>query len=1063
MPRKAIIIGAGPAGLTAAYELLKRTDIVPIILEKSGDIGGISKTVNYKGNRIDIGGHRFFSKSDRVMEWWLNIMPIQPLEERQCTVTYHKKSRTIITEGSFPKLSENEQPDKVMLVRKRLSRIYFLRTLFSYPIQLSLDTLKKLGLSRTVRILTSYLKARLTPRKPEKSLEDFFINRFGEKLYKLFFKDYTEKVWGVPCVKISAEWGAQRIKGISIAKALAHAVKSLKPKTLSRKGDIAQKDTETSLIENFLYPKLGPGQLWEEVACQIQQMGGKVYLNQNVKHISMGEKSIQTVTTVDSDTGQAKIWEGDYFFSTMPVKELIGGMRGEVPDQVKEIAAGLQYRDFITVGVLLSQLLPPGEKEDGNRPRILPDTWVYIQEKDIKVGRLQIFNNWSPFMVKDASTVWIGMEYFCNTTDAFWNLSDTDIQASAINELEKMGLAKIDDVLDSTVLRVEKTYPAYFGTYDQFHVIRQFTEQFSNLFLIGRNGMHKYNNSDHSMLTAMVSVDNIIKEIPGKENIWAINTENEYHEEKTSTKDISTTPVGESPKPTTAPKSAEVEEKGSFKEYLTKNRLNKIYLCSAAIAVLLQLVVFKYFYPYASFIDGDSYIYLRMAFQNSDISTYPIGYAKFLRLFSVFSQSDTVLVAFQYLLLQASILWYLFTFFYFYNPSKSVRIMSLAFLVLNPAFFYISNYVSSDSLFISLSLIWFTLLLWIIHRPSTRLVILQGLIIFLAFTIRYNALFYPLITCLSFILSKQRVFVKLAGTGLGIFLIGCFMANTSSRYFELTGIHQFSPFSGWQIANNALYAYRYIDSSEVKPAPTRFRQLDMTVRAYFDTTRDLKKHPEETLLANTMYMWDSRSPLVHYMQDRFKKDSGSETLKNWATMGPLYADYGSYLIRKYPSTFIKYYLWPNALKYYAPPIEFLSLYNTGRDTVYPIAQMWFGYKTTKLKSRVQDFNVRMLNFYPILTGVLNVVFICSILAFIFLQGYKQHPRLWKGLLLVGGFWLVNFGFSVFASPIALRFQLFPIVIYISYASLLIEFLIISARQPELEGKIQVQNNFTMVG
>lgn len=533
MKKKAIIIGAGPAGLTAAYELLKRSDVIPVILEKSGDIGGISKTVNYKGNRIDIGGHRFFSKSDRVMNWWLNIMPPQQTDDTYTTITYQRNHRTIKQEETHPR-GNGMDKTKMMLIRKRLSRIYFLRKFFTYPIQLSIDTLQKLGLLRTLGILVSYTKAQLFKRKPEKSLEDFLINRFGVKLYHLFFKDYTEKVWGVPCNEISAEWGAQRIKGVSISKAIQHAAKMIVQK---KKGnDISQKGTETSLIEQFLYPALGPGQLWEEVARQIKVMGGEILMHQNVKEIKTEDNKVMSVITEDSLTSEVTEYTGDYFFSTMPVQELIAGMNGKVPQDVKEVAAGLQYRDFITVGVLLKRLTPPDKKSENNN--ILPDTWIYIQEKDVKVGRLQIFNNWSPYMVKDPDTVWIGMEYFCNTTDEFWKLSDAEIQRIGISELEKMGLAKVEDVLDSTVLRMEKTYPAYFGTYNQFDIVRNFVDQFENLFLVGRNGMHKYNNSDHSMLTAMVSVDNISEGVTSKVNIWSINTEQEYHEQKNNEQPI---------------------------------------------------------------------------------------------------------------------------------------------------------------------------------------------------------------------------------------------------------------------------------------------------------------------------------------------------------------------------------------------------------------------------------------------------------------------------------------------------------------------------------------------
>lgn len=517
MAKQAIIIGAGPAGLTAAWELLTKTDIKPVILEKSGDTGGISKTVNYKGNRMDIGGHRFFSKSDRVMNWWLKMMPVETPDDKDITISYQRKQRTVSGVAETP-----VNKDNVMLIRKRLSRIYFLRKFFNYPLQLSFDTLKKIGLANTVRILFSYVKARLLPRKPERSLEDFYINRFGLQLYKLFFKDYTEKVWGVPCKNISAEWGAQRIKGVSISKAVHHAAKTISKKR-SRLSDLAQKDTETSLIEQFLYPKYGPGQLWEEVARQIVQKGGVIIHHQQVKEISGHPKKITGVSAVNTLTNQLTQYEGDYFFSTMPVQELIAGM-DNVPAEVMEIAAGLQYRDFITVGVLL--------KKFTTAPQTLPDTWIYIQEKNVKVGRLQIFNNWSPFMVKDPKTIWVGMEYFCNTTDEFWNLPDATIQQIAVKELENMGLIRAVDVLDSTVQRMEKTYPAYFGTYNHFEVIKDYVDQFDNLFLIGRNGMHKYNNADHSMLTAMVAVDNIYAGITDKENIWAVNTEMEYHEEK---------------------------------------------------------------------------------------------------------------------------------------------------------------------------------------------------------------------------------------------------------------------------------------------------------------------------------------------------------------------------------------------------------------------------------------------------------------------------------------------------------------------------------------------------
>ncbi len=533
MTKKAIIIGAGPAGLTAAYELLKRTDIVPIVLEKSGDIGGISKTINYKGNRMDMGPHRFFSKSDRVMDWWLKMMPLSGKEGENVHINYQNKSRNINTNlGNTENNQRGQQDfDNVMLVIRRLTRIYFLKKFFTYPIQLSLDTLRTLGFTRTLRILISFSWIRVFPRKPEISLEDFVINKFGMELYLLFFKDYTEKVWGVPCHEISAEWGAQRIKGVSLRKAITYSVQSLVKK---KGGDIGQKDIETSLIDQFLYPKHGAGSLWKEVARQVEEMGGKIYNHQDVSAIYTHEGSISSVVTVNSQTGVTGTWEGDYFFSTMPVQELIEGMGSIVPQEVKVVAAGLQYRDFINVGILLRQLSAPVKGSDLRETLELKDNWIYIQERDVKVGRLMIYNNWGGGMVRDSNTTWIGMEYFCNKTDEFWAESDETIQKIAVRELVSMGLAQTEDILDITVIRMEKTYPAYFGTYNEFEKVRRYTDQYANLFLVGRNGMHKYNNADHSMLTAMVAVDNIAAGTTTKANLWAINTEQEYHEEKAS-------------------------------------------------------------------------------------------------------------------------------------------------------------------------------------------------------------------------------------------------------------------------------------------------------------------------------------------------------------------------------------------------------------------------------------------------------------------------------------------------------------------------------------------------
>jgi protoporphyrinogen oxidase len=555
MAKRAIIIGAGPAGLTAALELLRRTDIQPIVLEASNEIGGISRTIRYKGNRMDIGGHRFFSKSDRVMQWWIDLMPPEvgngaPAPE----ISYQGKRRVIAVpahlaeepvlrgigpivkadagdaEPDLPQVALVEaaaapDPDLVMLIRPRKSRIYYLRKFFDYPITVTATTLGNLGVMRTLRVGMSYLRSRVSQIRPEKSLEDFLINRFGRELYLTFFKSYTEKVWGMECDEISAEWGAQRIKGLSLMAAVKHFLnKSLGGG--SAKEDVSQKGTDTSLIERFMYPKFGPGQLWEHVAGLVQKQGGEVLTGWKVDAIHCDGERILSVDAVN-EAGERRNFAGDYFFSTMPMRELIRAIDAPVPENVREVSEGLQYRDFITVGLLVDRLKV--QEADGG---LLRDTWIYVQEPDVLLGRLQIFNNWSPHLVSDTSKVWIGLEYFCYDTDDLWKMPDEDLKQFAIAEIAKIGIVNAEDVRDGHVVRVPKTYPAYFGTYDRFDELREFTDRFENLFLVGRNGMHKYNNQDHSMLTAMAVVDGITAGRVDKAALWGINTEQEYHEEK---------------------------------------------------------------------------------------------------------------------------------------------------------------------------------------------------------------------------------------------------------------------------------------------------------------------------------------------------------------------------------------------------------------------------------------------------------------------------------------------------------------------------------------------------
>jgi protoporphyrinogen oxidase len=525
-PKIAVIAGAGPAGLTAALELLRRSDVMPIVFEADSQVGGISKTVCYRGNRMDLGGHRFFSKSDWVMRWWQDILPVAldgVATKDRIRINYQGQTR------DFQPEHKNPPPDgNVMLVRERLSRIFYRRRFFDYPLKLSPSMIANMGLLETARIALSYGHAQVNARTPEVTLEDFFVNRFGQRLYRTFFEDYTEKVWGVPCREISAEWGAQRIKGLSVTKALMHALKT----PFRSVKDTAQRGTETSLIERFLYPRLGPGQMWEEVARRVAALGGQIHLQHRVVGLQRTDTEITAVDVRDETTGSVRRLPCSHFVSTMPVRELVSLLQ-PTDEHVVRIADRLPYRDFMTAGLLVRKMRTTTRRADRNAPRngMPPDNWIYIQEPDVKIGRLQVFNNWSPFMVADPGTIWLGLEYFCRDGDELWSMDNGRFLEFAAAELEKIGLLDRRDVVDGTVVRVPKAYPAYFGEYRDFGQVRRYLDQFLNLYPVGRNGMHRYNNQDHSMLAANSAVETIIDSGAGKSKIWAVNAEDSYHEQ----------------------------------------------------------------------------------------------------------------------------------------------------------------------------------------------------------------------------------------------------------------------------------------------------------------------------------------------------------------------------------------------------------------------------------------------------------------------------------------------------------------------------------------------------
>jgi len=510
MDKHVVIIGAGPAGLTAGLELIKKGYSVTV-LEATDAIGGISKTVRHHDQRIDIGGHRFFSKDERVMAWWNAILPCQGAPAKDDRVL-GREARTV------PGGPDPETADGVFLIRHRVSRIYYRGKFFDYPVSFKPRTFLNMGFGTSMKAGFSYL-ASCVHKLPEDSLENFYINRFGRQLYSMFFEGYTEKVWGRPPGEISADWGAQRVKGVSVAALLKNVLRKLLPG--------GNKAVETSLIEEFYYPKFGPGQLWETVAKRFAELGGRLETGKEVVRFRREGERVTAALCADGSE-----YSGDAFFSTMPLNQLVPALGG-APESVSAIAAGLPYRDFVTVGLLVDRLRLPNETAIPTLGNIVPDCWIYVQDTGVRLGRIQIFNNWSPYMLADpAHTVWIGLEYFCREGDEFWSMSEEDCVRLGVAELKKIGVIGEDTaILDSCRERVKKAYPAYFDTYDRIDELTDWLSGFENLYCLGRNGQHRYNNMDHSMVTAFTAVD-CLEGRASRGDLWNVNTEKEYHEEK---------------------------------------------------------------------------------------------------------------------------------------------------------------------------------------------------------------------------------------------------------------------------------------------------------------------------------------------------------------------------------------------------------------------------------------------------------------------------------------------------------------------------------------------------
>lgn len=513
--KNVVIIGAGPAGLTAAYEILKQSkDYKVTIIEKENQVGGISKTISLSSRYlVDTGIHRFFSKDDRVNQIWQELLPIQSKPAYDDIILNRDKKFPI--DGSNP---ENEA--KSMLLKDRVTRILYNKKFFDYPVTLNWNTLKNLGFKKTQKIMLSYIKT-IIHKEKETSLENFYINRFGKELYETFFKNYTEKVWGISPANMSAEWGAQRVKGISIFEII---------KDIFKKKMKLKNNKHTSLIEQFYYPKLGAGQMWQVMAEEVEKLGGEFIFNNQVEEFSIDNVNIKSIELKDN-----KEINTDIVISSIPIKELVEKIGKEnFPNKEYKSAIKLPYRDFILVYVLVDKLKIQNATKIKTINNIIPDSWVYIQENSVKMGRMQIFNNWSPYLFENKNDikekVLVSFEYFATVGDELWNKTEEEMIKFAIAEAKKINIIDNVTIYESKEFKIEKAYPAYWGTYKDMPQIKKALNNIENLYCVGRNGQHRYNNMDHSMLTGIEVANCILNNTKSKENVWSINTEKEYHE-----------------------------------------------------------------------------------------------------------------------------------------------------------------------------------------------------------------------------------------------------------------------------------------------------------------------------------------------------------------------------------------------------------------------------------------------------------------------------------------------------------------------------------------------------